>query len=641
MINKLVCNRYKIIEHLGTGGMATVWLAEDTILNRKVAIKTFKIDNNDNEAIKRFNREANAVTSLSHPNIVSIYGVENEDNFYYLILEYVDGMTLKEFMINNENISLSTVISIMKQISDGLSHAHKNGIIHRDIKPQNILLTKNLECKITDFGISRAYGDTTLTQTNQMLGTVYYLSPEQARGNVATAQSDIYSLGILMFELLTGKIPFKGESAVAIALKHLQEELPNIDKYRTNIPQSVKNIIIKATMKNPNERYLSSKELNIDLDTCLNHNRMYEKEYKGFSPLYNDINNQNTIQEEYFEDENYDEINYKYSDSVNNDNSYAKDFKETKEKKSIMSKIIISLLTFTVLFAGIFFVYSNYFDTNKVSVPDLKNVSLDVAVSKIEKAGLTLGDVTEIASDSVSKNQVISSDPSSGKKVSKGTAINLKISSGKETIEMPNYLGMTETQVKNDIEKRGFKNIIFEKSQSDEYAEGKVMKQSINVGKEIVPSDTTLTITISSGYKTIVTPNLKGKTLDEAYKIAEELGINIKVTSSEYNDEYAENKIFNQNIIENTEIKKGDVISVSVSKGKKPLLKITVPNFIGNTLSSVTSWSDKNKIKLNIIYDSTSSKKSGTILKQSSSENSQIEQDDSFTIVVAGSSSEN
>ena len=244
MINNIICNRYKILDHLGTGGMATVWLGYDTILDRKVAIKTFKIDANDTDAVKRFNREAKAVTSLSHPNIVSIYDVENEGDFYYLILEYVEGMTLKDYMAKNPKMPVETIVHIAKQIADGLSHAHQNGIIHRDIKPQNILMNNDLTCKITDFGIARAYGDTTLTQTNQMLGTVYYLSPEQARGNVATAQSDIYSLGILIFEMITGQIPFKGESAVAIALKHLQEELPDIDRYRENVPQSVKNIVL-------------------------------------------------------------------------------------------------------------------------------------------------------------------------------------------------------------------------------------------------------------------------------------------------------------------------------------------------------------------------------------------------------------
>ena len=340
MIDKMICNRYKIIDHLGTGGMATVWLGYDTILDRNVAIKTFKIDANDEDAVKRFNREAKAVTSLSHPNIVSIYDVENEGDFYYLILEYVEGMTLKDYMMKNPKMPIETIVHISKQIADGLCHAHQNGIIHRDIKPQNILMNENLTCKITDFGIARAYGDTTLTQTNQMLGTVYYLSPEQARGNVATAQSDIYSLGILIFEMITGQIPFKGESAVAIALKHLQEELPDIDKFRENVPQSVKNIVLKATMKNPNERYISSKELAEDLETVLNPERLYENKYTGFKiPEENANSAYNQTQyidtrniEPYYEPNysktgqynNYPDENYKNNNYYNNNNNNGK-----------------------------------------------------------------------------------------------------------------------------------------------------------------------------------------------------------------------------------------------------------------------------------------------------------------------------
>lgn len=610
MIGKIVCNRYRIIDHLGTGGMATVWLAEDQILNRKVAVKTFKIDAYDEDAIKRFNREANAVTTLSHNNIVSIYGVENEDNFYYLILEYVEGTTLKEYMTNNKNISLDIVIHIMKQISDGLSHAHRNGIIHRDIKPQNILMTKDLTCKITDFGISRAYGDTTLTQTNQMLGTVYYLSPEQARGNVATAQSDIYSLGILMYELITGKIPFKGESAVAIALKHLQEELPNIDKYRAGVPQSVKNIILKATMKNPNERYLSAREFNEDLKTCLNYNRLDETEYKGFSALKNNqdynetavqpIPKYNTNIQEYYDDEydyEEDEIEYKNNKKYNSNNK-----KEETKKSSILKFFTTIVVTMLVLTGG-FFAYSYFGSSSKISMPDVKNMNIEEAKELIIKAELKVGEITKVASDTVSEDTIISSDPSAGKKVSKGSEVNLKVSSGKETVEMPNYLGMTETQVKNSIEKIGFKNIIFEKGESDEYAEGKVMEQSVVAGKEIVPKDTSVTITISTGSKEITVPNLVGKTEAEAYNILSQLNLELGTVTEEYSTKYSSGEIISQSPSSNSKLKKGSKVSIVISKGTDS--KIVVPDFVAEnyTVREVIAWSNTNGVDVKITND--------------------------------------
>ncbi|QWQ39449.1 Stk1 family PASTA domain-containing Ser/Thr kinase [Gemella sp. zg-570] len=637
MINNIICNRYKIISHLGTGGMATVWLAEDTILNRKVAVKTFKIDSNDEEAIKRFNREANAVTTLYHNNIVSIYDVENEDNFYYLILEYVEGMTLKDYMVKNPNIPLDTAIHIMKQIAEGLSHAHKNGIIHRDIKPQNILMDKNLTCKITDFGISRAYGDTTLTQTNQMLGTVYYLSPEQARGNVATAQSDIYSLGILMFELLTGKIPFKGESAVAIALKHLQEDIPNIDKYRSDIPKSVKNIIIKATMKNPNERYISSKELSEDLKTCLNYERLNETLYTGFSALNNknDDNYERTVIQTYSNSEFYNN----YNESKEKNNAYKKVYIKNedeleKKKKSPILKIFIAIFLIISAIGITAYSYNYYMNVSRISVPDLKNLTLEEAKSQILNAELVVGEITEVANDNVKENTVISSDPSNGKKVAKGSVINLKVSSGKNTIDMPNYLGMTELQVRNAIEKLGFKNVTYEKANSDEYEEGKVMYQSIDSGKKVNPKDTSLVIKISTGAKEILIPNFIGKTLNETYSLAEKLGVKIRVSANEYSSEYKENTIISQSQSENSKLKKGDEISVVVSKGENPATSnVTVTNFVEKDVESLKTWAEKNDLILKITYKE-SNIPSGTVISQSP-KNGTIKKGSSISVTVA------
>ncbi len=639
MIGKTVCSRYQIIEHLGTGGMATVWLAEDTILERKVAIKTFRIDAYDEEAIKRFNREANAVTSLSHPNIVSIYGVENEGNFYYLILEYVEGTTLKEYMLQNKNIPVEIVVSIIKQIADGLSHAHRNGIIHRDIKPQNILLTKELMCKITDFGISRAYGDTTLTQTNQMLGTVYYLSPEQARGNVATAQSDIYSLGILMYELLTSKIPFKGESAVAIALKHLQEELPDINKYRTDIPQSVKNIIIKATMKNPNERYLSSKEFFNDLETCLDKNRLDETAYKGFAILNNNYDipknkPSNNLYQEY--EEEYEEY-YEIAEEDKKIQNSSKYYKEEREKKSYLGKILLVLTLLIGAVGTTLFAY-NYFTTaSRVSMPDVKNLDLEEAKNKIIESGLSIGNITEVASDTVKENVVISTDPSSGKKVAKGLTVDIKVSSGKKTIDMPNYLGMTENQVKVAIEKVGFKSVTFEKSDSDEYAEGKVMAQNVNAGNEIVPKETSIVITISTGTKKIKLPELEGKTLTEATLLLENLGLKINVSDRKISTKYSENIIISQSQKAGSEVSKGDTISVVVSSGSTSSSdnKVKIINFVGMNYQDVYTWAENNNILIDGYYDSNSTKPSGTVLTQSIQAGTSVSEGVTITITIS------
>ena len=591
MINKIICNRYKILDHLGTGGMATVWLGYDTILDRQVAIKTFKIDANDEDAVKRFNREAKAVTSLSHPNIVSIYDVENEGEFYYLILEYVEGMTLKDYMIKNPRIPIETIVHIAKQIAAGLSHAHQNGIIHRDIKPQNILMNENLTCKITDFGIARAYGDTTLTQTNQMLGTVYYLSPEQARGNVATAQSDIYSLGILIFEMITGQIPFKGESAVAIALKHLQEELPDIDKYRENVPQSVKNIVLQATMKNPNERYISSKELFDDLSTVLNPERLYENKYTGFKistqPVQNYNQTQyidrkyNDVQYDYPEENTYDEDDYYYEEDNRNNNQRYQSKKlpknnynsvknrDEKEETSKAKHIFLAILAMVTIVVGTFFVYNYVVGSNSVSAPDVRNKTVEEAKVLIVKAGLEVGDVTEVASDDVKEKTVIDSDPKAGKKVKKGSKVDLRVSSGKKTVDMPNFVGMDEETVKKNASKLGFKNITVEKVESNNYDTGKVVSQNIRAGSEIVPKDKELIIQVSTGKKKVTMPNLVGEDSATVESTVESYGFKHVTYKEEYSDKDA-GTVISQSIRTGSNIVPSDeTLEIIISKGKE------------------------------------------------------------------------
>lgn len=623
MIGKMICNRYKILDHLGTGGMATVWLGYDTILDRNVAIKTFKIDANDEDAVKRFNREAKAVTSLSHPNIVSIYDVENEGDFYYLILEYVEGMTLKDYMVKNPRMPIETIVHISKQIADGLCHAHQNGIIHRDIKPQNILMNENLTCKITDFGIARAYGDTTLTQTNQMLGTVYYLSPEQARGNVATAQSDIYSLGILIFEMITGQIPFKGESAVAIALKHLQEELPDIDKYRENIPQSVKNIVLKATMKNPNERYISSKELAEDLVTVLNPERLYENKYTGFKipennanasynqtqyidtrnidPYYETNYSEPEQYNDYQEEENYRNNNYSSNNNNNNNynnngrnqkSSYSNLNNKDKKQPSKAKHIILAMLSIVFIVVGAFFAYNYIVGADSVSAPDVRNKTVEEAKVTIVKAGLEVGDVTEVASDEVKENTVIDSDPKAGKKVRKGSKVDLRVSSGKKTVDMPNYVGLDEDTAKRNASKLGFKNVTVEKVESNNYDSGKVVAQNISAGSEIVPNEKELILQVSSGKKKVTMPNLVNQSSQVAQSTIASYGFRNVTYKEEYSDKEA-GTVISQSIRSGSSIVPGEEsLEIVISKGKKP--SSTTNNSNNNTDEKDDSSNNKN-----------------------------------------------
>ena len=272
MINRgdLIDNRYEIIKSIGEGGMANVYLAFDTILERQVAVKILRGDLSDDEKfIRRFQREANSASSLRHPNIVEMYDVGEDDGKYFIVMEYVDGKTLKGLIKKRGPLNLSEAIDIMLQLTSGIACAHDSYIIHRDIKPQNVMILEDGRVKITDFGIAMALNNNELTQTNSVMGSVHYLPPEQASGSGSTIKSDIYSLGILMFELLTGKVPFKGENAVEIAIKHMKDQIPSVCKFNSAIPQSVENIILKACAKNPKNRYETVSEMYEDLKTCL------------------------------------------------------------------------------------------------------------------------------------------------------------------------------------------------------------------------------------------------------------------------------------------------------------------------------------------------------------------------------------
>ena len=280
-------DRYEVIKSIGEGGMANVYLGYDTILDRNVAIKVLRGDlSNDEKFVRRFQREALSASSLAHPNIVEMYDVGEDDGLYYIVMEFIDGVTLKQLLKKRGTLTLSETIDIMLQLTDGMAHAHDSYIIHRDLKPQNIMIKDDGQIKITDFGIAMALNSTQLTQTNSVMGSVHYLPPEQASGKGATVKSDIYSMGIIFYELLTGKLPFKGENAVEIALKQMRDPFPSIREEDDEIPQSIENIILKATAKNPKNRYEDSRSMHEDLLTALNEERINEAPIKFKYPEF-------------------------------------------------------------------------------------------------------------------------------------------------------------------------------------------------------------------------------------------------------------------------------------------------------------------------------------------------------------------
>jgi eukaryotic-like serine/threonine-protein kinase len=573
---KRLSGRYKIQDMVGGGGMANVYLAHDMILDREVAIKMLRLDfANEEEFIKRFQREAQSATSLAHPNIVSIFDVGEEDDLYYIVMEYVDGMTLKQYIQQHSPVSVEKVLDIMTQITSAISHAHQNHIIHRDIKPQNILIDNHGNVKITDFGIAMALSATSITQTNSVLGSVHYLSPEQARGGMATKKSDIYSLGIVMFELLTGRLPFSGESAVSIALKHLQSETPSLRRWNPNIPQSVENIVLKATAKDPFRRYSAVEEVEEELFTALNPDRVDEPKFSV--PEDNDATKAIPV---ITNDRPYSNMDHTIVHDKNaNDkqtvpNPDAKE-ENKKKKKRKWPAIIISAFFLLALLAVLAVVFlPELLGPKEVNVPDVSGEEVEEAISELDTVGLVVDKEIEQHSDEIPEGYVIKTDPKAGSKIKEGKSINLYISSGKEPFKLGNYEGRPVDDVQSLLEGEGFKEIKIEKVFSDA-PQDEIVKQDPEPGEEVIPEDTVLTLSVSQGQETFELRDLKGYNEKNLDVYGESTGLEI-VKVEEFSNDVPEGVVISQLTDPGTPMLVGDSVTVILSKGKEPLPPQTV-----------------------------------------------------------------
>ena len=442
-------DRYEIIKTIGEGGMANVYLANDTILDRKVAIKVLRGDlSNDEKFIRRFKREALSVSNLSHPNIVEVYDVGEEDGNYYIVMEYIEGKTLKQLLQKRGALTLNEVIDIMTQLTDGLAHAHEAYIIHRDIKPQNIMIEDNGLVKITDFGIAMALNSTQLTQTNSVMGSVHYLPPEQANGKGSTVKSDIYSLGILMYELLTGSVPFKGDTAVEIALKHMKEKIPSIRKQNPTIPQSVENIVLKATAKNPKNRYDNVRDMYKDLQTALQ--RDNEKRLVYEYPE-NDLEETKVIPQVTKEVKQViDKPTAKEEDT--DDDSV---LKEKDEKNKLPIILAVVLLGTLIVLAGVYLLITSK-DVKEVKVPNVVGLTTEEAIKMIKEKGLEYTTKSE-ESATVEEGKVIRTEPKAGSTRTKKSTITIVESSGKEYVVLEDYTGQNYYEIKGKLEAKGIK----------------------------------------------------------------------------------------------------------------------------------------------------------------------------------------
>ena len=447
-------DRYQIIKTLGEGGMANVYLAHDTILDRNVAVKVLRGDlAGDEKFVRRFQREALSASSLSHPNIVEMYDVGEDDGGYYIVMEYVDGKTLKQVLKQRGHLSVSEVVDIMLQVTDGMAHAHDSYIIHRDIKPQNIMILSNGMIKITDFGVATALNSTQLTQTNSVMGTVHYLPPEQASGKGSTIRSDIYSMGIMMYELLTGLVPYKGDNAVEIALKHLKEPLPSVRKTYPSIPQSIENIIIKATAKNPKNRYADARSMYEDLKTALDDSREDEKRYVYPYPE-NDLEETKALGEE------LESLKKVKKEAVNEKEDTIIEKKKTNKTLITLVSIFTSLVLVVTVFMLIYFKKT---EVKNVTIPDVSGKDPVEASNTLTDLGFNV--VTEykyIASDTIEEGLVVKTSPEIGSKRKTGIEITLFVSSGEGTYIVEDFKGQNYLVAKGKIEAQCECNVVVE-----------------------------------------------------------------------------------------------------------------------------------------------------------------------------------
>jgi serine/threonine-protein kinase len=567
----LLNDRYEIKRMIGGGGMANVYLAWDTILDREVAVKVLRTEYaNEKEFIARFDREAQAASSLTHPNIVSIYDVGEEDHLLYMVMEYVDGMTLKEYIQNYHPIPVTEAIDIMKQISSAIALAHDHNIVHRDIKPQNILIDKNRNVKVTDFGIAMALSSTALTQTNSILGSVHYLSPEQARGGLATKKSDIYSIGIVLFELLTGRIPFSGQSPVAIALKHLQSDTPSVRQVNPEVPQSVENIVLKATAKDPFHRYDNVYEIETALESALDPNKMNESPYETPEeegeetkaiPIITDDHYKNSSQEDTLvHSANEKTQNY----PPGNQEGETNDKKPPKKKKKLRWTLLIILFILLAAGTAALFLIPGLLLPKEINMPDVVEMEYAEAVEVLENHDLVV--VREdVFSDEVEEGYVTDTDPSPGRMVQEESEVTLFVSMGKERVSFDNYVGEDFSQVERLLEDEGYEVISYEKY-SDE-PQGDIITQiQPEPETEVVPSETRVIFEISIGPELVELNNLRGMTEEEAKSYLEEQNLSINVIE-EHSENVPEGEVIRQSPESGAELNEGSTVDVYLSAG--------------------------------------------------------------------------
>ncbi len=673
--------RYSILSKIGTGGMADVYKGKDTMLNRYVAVKVLKKEYKENEAfVKKFHSEAQAAAGLMNPNIVNVYDVGTDRGLHYMVMELVEGITLKEYIEKKGRIAPRELISIAIQMCGGISAAHQAGLIHRDIKPQNIMISRDGKVKVTDFGIAKAVTSNTVT-TNAM-GSVHYSSPEQVRGGFSDQKSDIYSIGITLYEMATGRIPFDGDSTVAIAMKHLKEEITPPSEYNSDIPYSLEQIILKCTQKNAERRYSNVEALIKDLKHSMVDP---DGDFVDIPPLNNadtviitddeldDIRHSYDDDDEYdddeYDDDEYDDDEYdddEYDDDEYDDDEYddeddEEDFEEFKRRRRgreeevnprmgkltkilaiVAAVIILAIVGFAVArAAGIFksgssLNISSSSSKETVKVPDVTGMTEEEAKTTLNSQNLGFEVTSREESEEYEEGLVSSQTPASGQKVSKNTKVTVVVSSGLvgQSITIPDVTGMTEDEALKALNDAGFKNVTSSYSYSDSVGEGNVISTTPSANTN-GSKDTKITMTVSKGAEKQTVPDVTGQTESDAQNSLASVGLTGSVTY-EYSSSVAQGKVISQSLAAGKKVAAGTTVGLVVSQGQEPPEKVTVPPITGSTLDNARQLIKSTGLTVgSITYQYSNDVSSGCVISCDPGDGSSVDDGSTVNLVIS------
>lgn len=667
-----VGDRYEIVNKIGTGGMSDVYKAKDHTLGRFVAIKVLKPEfSEDVNFVTKFRTEAQSAAGLEHPNIVNIYDVGSENGMHYIVMEYVEGITLKTYIEKKGQLTFKEAVSIAIQVGRGIEAAHNKGIIHRDIKPQNIIISTEGKVKVTDFGIARAATSNTIS--SDVMGSVHYASPEQARNGFVDGKSDIYSLGIVMYEMVTGRVPFDGDTTVAVAIQHLQEEIVPPSAYAPNLPISMEKIILKCTQKNPDRRYESMTALLADLRKAL---ISPNEDFVVIAPVSQEktrvIGEEeiNKIKQEtsniYLSDEDIVSHNQNHRDKFekrdrfeedDEDDEEAYDDDELEEMNPKMDKAItiMGIAAGVIIVALIIFILVSFFgnfkfggSSNKantetsetqadgIEVPDLKGLTFDEAKEQLNAKGLGIKNAGTVASDQYGEGQIVSQTPDALTKAEANTTVEVTLSSGKGEVSVPSVTGMDETTAYNTLTNSGF-TPVKDYAYSADVAQGNVIEQSPNAGS-LAKSGDNVKIVISRGKEqaeatSVAVPGVTGLTEDAARSAIQNVGLAVGNVSSAYSDSVASGQIISQSPVVDTAVDAGTAVDFVVSMGAEPAQEVKPTTYKINL--NIKKPNNESVAAANIyLYDGADG--TGNILEQWTNQSISLFGEDGLSISKSG-----